>query len=112
MEDIYECSADAWNDAFGDAKYVFANRGYSDKAIASAIRTVKAKYAGNLLTKGIADISLVDYRDGKLYGVDIMDNGSDYWSLQSIIYREAIKRTWALNKAAPVTAMQEEGEAA
>ena len=112
MEDIYEYSADAWNDAFGDAKYVFSNRSYSDKALASAIRTVKAKYAGNLAAKGIEDISIADYRAGKLYSVDIMDNGSDYWSLQSIIYREALRRTWAINKAAPVKAMEEEGETA
>lgn len=112
MEDIYEYSAAAWNDAFGDAKYVFSNRSYSDKALASAIRTVKAKYAGNLAAKGISEVSIEDYRAGKLYSVDIMDNGSPYWSLQGIISREAQRRTWALNKAAPVKAMEEEGEAA
>lgn len=112
MTDCYNYEHSAWTDAFGDAKYVFANRSYSDKAIESAIRTVKAKYAGNLTDKGISEISVSDYRAGKLYMVDIMDSGTDYWSLQSIIHREALRRTWALNQSAPVAVMEEEGEAA
>lgn len=111
MTDCYNYERDAWTDAFGDAKYVFANRNYSDKAIESAIRTVKAKYAGNFAAKEIGDVSVADYRAGKLYSVSIMDNSTDYWSLQSIIFREAVRRTWALNKA-PRAEYSMEGEAA
>jgi hypothetical protein len=112
MTDCYNYESDAWTDAFGDAKYVFANRSYSDKALESAIRTVKVKYAGNLAAMSINDISVADYRAGKLYSVDIMNNGNDYWSLQSIICREALRRTWALTKSPKVVMSDVEGEAA
>lgn len=101
MEDIYESVRSPWTDLFGDAKYVHSRRENSDAAIAAAIRTVKAVYAGNLAQRGIEEISVADYRGGKLMTVEIMDGGwSDYWSLQSIIYRTLIKRTWSVPKAA------------
>ena len=100
MEDLYEYSRDAWKDAFGDAKYVHSRRGLSDKTMEAAIRTVKAQYAGNLSARGLEGINVADYRAGKYRDLDIMGCGSVYWALDSIIYRAAAKRSWAINKSA------------
>jgi hypothetical protein len=102
MQDLYTYERSAWTDAFGDAKYVNSRRDASDKAVASAIRTVCAKYGVNLKQRGI-EPTVAAYRAGAYYSTDIMENGSDYWSLQSIISREIARRTWALNKTAPAS---------
>jgi hypothetical protein len=108
MEDIYEYSRDAWKDAFGESKYILSRRDDSDAALASAIRTVKAKYAGNLAARGINDISIADLRAGRLYQVEIMSGGMlSHTGLQSVVYREAARRTWAVTKAQPAPVAEE-----
>lgn len=107
-EDLYEYSRDAWTDAFGDAKYVSDRRDYSDKAVASAIRTVQAKYAGNLSARNINEIKVEDLRAGRLWNVEVMGNWSDYLSLQAIINRELARRTWALDRTPKPAEMAEE----
>lgn len=108
MEDIYEHSRSAWKDAFGDAKYVHARRDDSDAALVSAIRTVRAKYAANLAARGIEEIGIADLRAGRLYQVLVIDGAcmSDC-NLQSLIRREAARRTWAIARVAQVQAVEE-----
>lgn len=103
MTDSYNHSRSAWTDAFGDAKYVHSSRNDSDAAIASCIRTVAFKYAGNFKAAGVPVPSVEDYRRGKLWNVDIMDSGgADHWSLANLIGRELDRRCWALSKAVKV----------
>lgn len=98
MEDIYEYRADrAWTAAFGDAKYTGTRREDSDRAIASAIRTVFARYAGNL--EGIERPTVEAYRSGSLRSVRVPYLGD---ALGDLIGRELYRRTWALNKAPAV----------
>lgn len=108
MQDLKSYVRSAWTDAFGDADYVFRNRSNSDRALESAIRSVKNEYAANLAARGIDEIKVQDFRDGKLYAVQVMENGSDYWSLQQIIRRVAWGRTWAINKAPKMAEMASE----
>jgi hypothetical protein len=90
MEDIYEYSHSAWRDAFGDAKYVHSDRENSDRAIASAIRTVCNQY-------GMEAPAIADFRAGKLWGVG---GGNGCRDLQSLIHQCAARRTWMLSKTA------------
>lgn len=47
MTDSYNHRNDhAWTDAFGEAKYIFADREHSEKAVLSAARRVKNKLGG------------------------------------------------------------------
>ncbi len=45
MTDCFEYRRNAWRDAFGAAKYVSTTRSDSPRAVASAIRTVRARFA-------------------------------------------------------------------
>ena len=99
MTDSYDYRHNAWVDAFGDAKYVHATREHSDAAIAAAVRTVQAKYAGNLSSLGITSISVDDWRNNRLWNVDVCGGGRCSNSdLQSLISHEVYRRTWALDK--------------
>lgn len=101
MTDCYNYSRDAWKDAFGDAKYVNSSRAFSDKAIESAIRTVMAKYAGNFERDGIKAVAVDDYRNNRLWNVDLLRAGyGNRGDLQSLISEVLYKRTWALTKVA------------
>ncbi len=94
MQDLYEYSRDAWTDAFGDAKYVHSARDYSDKAVASAIRTAVAKYG-----EAAAVASVDGWRMNQLWNV--YPSGGDWSnenSLQGLISRILYNRTWALSK--------------
>lgn len=104
MEDIYEYSRNAWNDAFGSGKYVHCNRDNSDKAIDSAIRSVFLKKYEAL--EGVEIPSAGQYNSGSLWGVSAGGN----YDLQSMIYQVMCKRVWAIAKV--VKAEQLEGEAA
>ena len=110
LDDSYNYSDSAWTAAFGDAKYVHTKRDDSDRAIESAIRTVRAKYSGNFESKGIATPSAADYLAGKLWNVEVIDHANFHHDgLQSLISRELHRRTWALprraaNSSAPVEA--------
>jgi hypothetical protein len=65
MTDCYNYEQNAWTDAFGDAKFVFAHREYSDAFISRAIAYLQTKYPGNNIQANIQD-----FRMGKLYSVD------------------------------------------
>ena len=94
MDDSYRFNDSAWTDAFGGAYYVMTSRSESDELIAAAIRTVKAKYAGNLADLGIDEIKVNDYRMGRLWNVLVIDGGylrND--CLQALIAQEISRRT-------------------
>lgn len=111
MQDLYNYRHNVWIDAFGDAKYVFSQRNYSDAAVAGAIRSVKAKYAANLVQRGIEEISVDDFRMGRLWNVDVMSGANPmHDGLQALISRELQRRTWALNKSPALAAMVEVDE--
>lgn len=96
MTDCYNYAPGAWNTAFGDAKYVFANRDMSEAGAESAIRTVFAKYAGNL--KDIARPTGADVKAGRVWAIRVpgLNDG-----LCELINVEWSRRTWALTKGAP-----------
>lgn len=100
-DDSYNYSENAWTAAFGDAKYVHTKRDDSDMAIESAIRTVRAKYAGNFEAHGIDVPTVDDYRAGKLWNVEVIEGAyASHDGLQSLISRELHRRTWALPRRA------------
>ena len=99
MEDLYEYGKDAWNDAFGDAKFITCRREDSDKAIESAIRSVFAKYAMG----DIAQPSVAEYKRGACWSVPIWNE-----NLQSLIGQVLWKRVWCIAKAVPVAEMEAE----
>lgn len=98
MDDSYNYRHNAWIDAFGDAKYVFADRRYSDDAVAGAIRTLMARYPENFKSRGIESVSVADFRFGKLWNVEIIGGSTPYDGLQGLINRELGRRTWSLDK--------------
>jgi hypothetical protein len=108
MTDCAGSVSSAWMDAFGDARFVHGTRENSDKAIASAVRTVVAKYGD---AKGLASVEA--FRSGSLWsaGPDGLP-AHGVWSLQDLIYQVASARTWAISKAPKAVAMVEETEAA
>ena len=79
MQDMYVNSRSAWKDAFGDAKYISTSRTNSPAAVASAQRTVLAKFG-----------QVADPRH-----------------FRELIWETASRRTWALNKAPKAPAMVE-----
>lgn len=56
-DDCYRYERTDWNDAFGDAKYISADRKYSDSLIASAIDRVAKRY-------GVSPITVEQYKTG------------------------------------------------
>jgi hypothetical protein len=66
MTDCYNYEHSAWRDAFGDAKYVFAERSYSDAAVAAAIAEVYVQFPGNL--HDVVAPTVEDYRKGRCWG--------------------------------------------
>lgn len=104
MDDSYNYSRDAWTDAFGDAKYIHGRRDHSVKAVESAIRTIRAKYAANLAEAGIQNITVEAFEAGKYWSTEVIPGGFN-GDLRSLINTELNRRTWALTvKAAPVAA--------
>ncbi len=95
MTDCAGVKRSAWTDAFGDARFVSGARDNSDRAIASAIRTVVAKYG-----QAAAVATVAGYRKGSYWNV--FPAGGE-WSgancLGSLIGQVLQTRTWALNKA-------------
>jgi hypothetical protein len=104
-DDSYSYTADAWNQAFGDAKYVHTTRDLSDKAIASAIRTFKAEYAADLGDKA-NDVTVEAFRAGKLWAVH-MPNGVCNSDIQAMVSQIAYSRTWAIDKTPKAVPMVE-----
>lgn len=103
MEDIYEYGKDAWNDAFGDAKYVSGVRQNSDKAIESAMRSVFARYGFQFVDQ--QPPSVADFRAGKCWAIRPQDGG--HYNLQDLIYQVASKRVWCLNQAPKAVELEE-----
>lgn len=101
MVDCYEYVHDAWRDAFGDAKFVFATREMSDAAIEKAIRLVRSKYEGNLARLGLPNISLEGYKRGDYRNVQLIEAawapGQDL--LSDVIRQLAYRQCYALTKA-------------
>jgi hypothetical protein len=94
MRDCYDYSRDAWTDAFGDAKFVFSHRDYSDAAITACGRTACAKWGVSLPLDTIA----AAYRSGELFRIRQQNFGArDFGDLVAI---EMHRRTWALTKVA------------
>lgn len=69
------------------ADFIFCNRSSSDAAVQRAINQVCRAFAGNFAEKNIPVPTVAQFRSGDLRGVDLMDNGSDYWALDSLIRR-------------------------
>lgn len=97
MDDSYNYSRDAWKEAFGDAKYISTSRNSSDAAIASALRTVFARYADDLV--GLVCPTVAEYHTGAMGAVYL---GND--TVRTMVWRVASKRTWCLTKRAAVVA--------
>lgn len=105
MDDSYSYTADAWNNAFGDAKYVQTSRDLSDKAIASAIRTFCARYA-HTLGDMESTITVEGFKAGKLWNVHL-PNGGGCYDIQSLIHQIGYARTWALDMTPKASPMNE-----
>lgn len=86
------------------ADFIFCNRSSSDAAVQRAINQVCRYFAGNFAEKNIPVPTVAQYRSGELYRAQIMDNGSDYWSLQSLISRAMGKASDRLAVAKSLTA--------
>jgi len=83
-DDSYTYSHSAWIEAFGDAKYIMANRHYSDALVDRAIKIIRAKY-------GDAEAPTVEeYNNGQANGSPLGNaEGSNHWNWQSLINRTA-----------------------
>ena len=84
MTDLYTYEPRAWTKAFGDAKYIFANRSYTQPTIATIIDRLKLEY-------GNAEAPTVeDYNQGLAWNTTPMTGTGrieQHWSWQSIINR-------------------------
>lgn len=96
MTDSYTYERSAWTAAFGDAKYVHSSREYSDQAIASAIRTVAARYAGNIPAGEVLP-TVEDYRMGRIWN-RMIEGMFETWAV--FVNRELSRRTWSLERRA------------
>ena len=85
MTDLYTYESTAWTDAFGEAKYISANRSYTNATIATVIDKLKLEY-GNAQAPTVED-----YNQGLAWNTTPMNkhNGrvEQHWSWQSIINR-------------------------
>lgn len=93
MTDSYEYKRSPWTEVFGEARYTFCERRHSAAAVASAIRTVSARYHYD----GIAPPSVEDWQMGRANGSPIR-NATHHDDWQSLISRELQKRTWTLTQ--------------
>jgi len=98
MDDSYTYSRSYWPKAFGDGKYVHSQRRISDKAYASAIRTMATKYAGNLAELGMPAPSLEGFRRGDYRNVLMYANGWSRETVADVINEIAYSRSWAITK--------------
>lgn len=88
MDDSYNYSRNAWRDAFGDAKYIHTSRDASERAIASALRTVAASLEIELTLEQYHAGALRSMYPTALAGTDV---ASEVW-------RTVARRTWAIAK--------------
>jgi hypothetical protein len=92
MTDSYNHKHSPWTEVYGDAKYIFFEREYTDAAVASAIRTVTERYRFD----GIEPPSVQDWRQGKAWGKSPIVGATHHNDWQSLISRELSKRTWTM----------------
>lgn len=97
MSDSYNFIDNAWNDAFGDAKFVFANRSMSDAAIARALRLVASKYAIPLAQLGLPSPSVEAYKRGDYRSIRLLDYGPEQY-LSDVVRQLAYRQCYALTK--------------
>ncbi len=90
MTDSYTYSYDAWIDAFGDAKYIFANRDYSDRVLDSVIGRIARDYGATIVGKSHAEL----WRNGQLWQLR-SPSGSD---VSTAITRALSKHTCCVHK--------------
>ena len=64
MDDSYTYESTAWTDAFGDSKYVHAQREFSDSFVGSVIETLSKKYT---TLDGYPAPTVEEYRMGKIW---------------------------------------------
>lgn len=108
MTDCYSYEHAAWCDAFGEAKYVFANRNYSDAAIESVLRTLRAKYTTNMAhLDAVVSVTAQTYRSGALRGVVLFPGSCIGDDLERQISIELSRRTWSINKTPRAQEMAE-----
>lgn len=98
MEDIYEYSRSAWKEAFGDAKYLSCSRSNSDKAVASALRTLKSQ---NWAGAEDLDLSIDAYKAGALSSARIFGE----W-VSTMVHRIACRRIWVVAKKVDAPKME------
>ena len=79
MEDIYDHAATPFNVVYGDLKYVFTSRNYSDGAIQNAITATEKEYAGNL--EGVEPATVEAYNKGALRMVQVPHLNDDLGQL-------------------------------
>lgn len=99
MTDCYNYERSTWTDAFGDAKYVHSRREFSDKAVASAIRTVVSKYGAE------AAVTVEQYRKGEAWRKQLPSMG--YETVADLVNKTLYRRTWALAKQVKATSESE-----
>lgn len=111
--DSYDYEASTWTDAFGDAKYVHSRRDDSDKALESAIRSVKAAH-GDALGALADSITVTAFRNGDLWRTKVTQELG--WSLsrnlQDLVCEVVNSRTWAIDKTPKAQPMVEVEETA
>lgn len=82
--DLYTYEHNDWTEAFGSAKYVFADRSYSDVVIQAVIDELKLPYGTDAPT-------VEDYNQGRTWNTTPMNRNNGqverHWSWQSIINR-------------------------
>lgn len=91
-QDLYTYSDSPWPKAFGSARYVFTNRRNSHAAIASALRTVGARWGRDLEEAGVALPSVADWDRG-IVSMKPVVGSYDVGNLISLTLQ---RRTWAL----------------
>lgn len=91
--DLYTYSRSAWTDAFGDAKYIFCSRDYSDKMLDSVIGRVCRRLGG---VDRSVEQATADYKAGKLWNV-LTSGGCD---LPREIGRALERHTYSIARAA------------
>lgn len=82
MEDLYRYEVNAWNDTFGDAKYINVSRSYSDEKIAAAIAKIAAEYAAENVP------TVEDFNNGRTWNTSPLEGFGRRYCWQELIYAE------------------------
>lgn len=88
MEDIYNYNRTPWTECFGDEKYIFAGRNYSDALLQATIDDLVTEYAGNIENTGYSP-TVEDFHSGRTQGLSPMgDDSPGHYSWSQIIRRK------------------------